>query len=66
MGDSDSSNEQGVRYTVQAGDTLSKIAKEFYGDSDQYRRIFEANRDKLDDADNVRVGQELTIPPAIS
>lgn len=66
MGDSESSNEQGVSYTVQAGDTLSKLAKEFYGDASQYKRIFEANRDKLDDADSIRVGQELRIPPATS
>lgn len=55
-----------VTYTVQAGDTLSKIAKEYYGDSGQYRAIFEANRDKLDDPDSIEVGQELKIPPATS
>ena len=55
-----------VTYTVQAGDTLSKIAKEYYGDSGQYRAIYEANRDKLDDPDDIRAGQELRIPPATS
>ena len=65
MGDSESSNEN-VNYTVQSGDTLSKIAKEFYGDSGQYARIYEANRDKLNDPNDIKVGQELTIPPATS
>jgi LysM repeat protein len=49
-------------YKVQAGDTLSKIAKEFYGDANKYQRIFEANRDKLESPDKIRPGQELTIP----
>ena len=49
-------------YKVQPGDTLSKIAKEFYGNANQYNRIFEANRDKLDNPDQIRVGQELVIP----
>jgi nucleoid-associated protein YgaU len=49
-------------YTVQAGDTLSKIAKEVYGDASKYQRIFEANRDKLDNPDKIRPGQELVIP----
>jgi nucleoid-associated protein YgaU len=49
-------------YTVKIGDTLSKVSKEFYGDSSQYMRIFYANRDKLRDPDKIQVGQELTIP----
>lgn len=49
-------------YKVQPGDTLSKIAKEFYGDANKYPRIFDANRDKLDSPDKIRPGQELTIP----
>jgi nucleoid-associated protein YgaU len=49
-------------YTVKSGDTLSKIAQQFYGDSGQYMRIFEANRDKLKDPDKIQVGQRLTIP----
>jgi nucleoid-associated protein YgaU len=49
-------------YTVQSGDTLSKISKQFYGDANQYMRIFEANRDKLDDPNKIRPGQQLTIP----
>jgi nucleoid-associated protein YgaU len=52
----------GRTYKVQAGDTLSKIAKEFYGDANKYPRIFDANRDKLESPDKIRPGQELTIP----
>ena len=53
----------GETYTVKAGDTLSKISKQFYGDADEYMRIFYANRDKLKDPDKIQVGQQLAIPP---
>lgn len=53
---------EGRSYTVQSGDTLSKIAKEFYGNANDYNRIFEANRDKLESPDKIRPGQELVIP----
>ncbi len=46
-------------YTVQSGDSLSKIGSK-YGVS--WQKIFEANRDKLDDPDKIHPGQELTIP----
>ena len=49
-------------YTVRSGDTLSKIAKEFYGNANEYNRIFEANRDKLQNPDKIQVGQQLVIP----
>src|SRR5271163_3559011 len=49
-------------YTVQAGDSLSKISKDFYGDASKYMKIFEANKDKMSDPDKVRVGTELLIP----
>ena len=49
-------------YTVQPGDTLSKIAKDFYGNANEYNKIFQANQDKLDSADKIQVGQELLIP----
>jgi LysM repeat protein len=49
-------------YRVQAGDTLSKIAKQFYGSANEYPKIFEANRDKLSNPDKIQVGQELVIP----
>ncbi|MDT7604413.1 MAG: hypothetical protein QOF61_2410 [Acidobacteriota bacterium] len=49
-------------YTVKGGDTLSKISKQFYGDANEYMRIFYANRDQLKDPDKIQVGQELKIP----
>lgn len=49
-------------YTVKAGDTLSKIAKQHYGDANLYMRIFEANKNILRDPDKIQVGQVLQIP----
>lgn len=49
-------------YEVVAGDTLSKIAKRFYGDASKYPKIFEANRDQLKDPDLIKPGQKLKIP----
>ncbi len=49
-------------YTVQSGDSLSKIAKEFYGDPMKYNEIFEANRPMLSDPDKIYPGQTLRIP----
>ena len=49
-------------YTVQSGDTLSKISQEKYGNANEYMRIFYANRDKLNDPNQIQVGQELVIP----
>jgi len=50
------------RYTVKAGDSLSKISREFYGNSGEYMKIFEANRDQLKDPNQIQPGQELVIP----
>jgi hypothetical protein len=52
----------GRTYTVAAGDSLSKIAKNFYGNPNQYMKIFEANKDKLSDPDKIKPGQVLVIP----
>lgn len=52
----------GRTYTVKSGDTLSKIAKEFYGDAKEYMKIYNANRDKLSDPDKIQPGQNLVIP----
>ena len=49
-------------YTVQKGDTLSHIAKQFYGRAGGWNRIFEANRDQLDNPDLIQPGQVLKIP----
>jgi len=49
-------------YTVQSGDNLSKISKQFYGDANKYMKIFEANRDQLKDPNLIKPGQVLKIP----
>lgn len=49
-------------YTVKSGDTLSRIAKEQLGDANAYMRIFEANRDQLNNPDLIKPGQVLKIP----
>jgi LysM domain len=51
-------------YTVKPGDTLSKISKQFYGNANEYMRIFNANKDQLTDPNKISPGQELKIPPA--
>jgi nucleoid-associated protein YgaU len=49
-------------YTVMAGDSLSKISKKLYGDANQWKRIFEANRDQIKNPDLIHPGQKLKIP----
>jgi hypothetical protein len=49
-------------YTVKPGDTLSKISREFYGDPNQYTKIFNANRGVLRDPNTITPGQDLVIP----
>lgn len=49
-------------YEVVSGDSLSKIAKQFYGDAAKYPKIFEANRDQLKDPNVIKPGQKLKIP----
>lgn len=61
-GASVSGGESQRTYTVQAGDTLSKIARQFYGNANQYMKIFNANRDRLKDPDRIQPGQQLVIP----
>ena len=46
-----------------SGDTLSKIAKQYYGDANAYPRIFEANKPMLSHPDRIYPGQTLRIPP---
>ena len=50
-------------YTVVRGDTLSKIAKQYYGDANKYPAIFEANKPMLKSPDLIYPGQMLRIPP---
>jgi len=52
----------GRTYTVVAGDSLSKIAKREYGDASKWHRIFEANRDKIQNPDLIHPGQVLNLP----
>lgn len=49
-------------YVVESGDSLSKIAKREYGDMNQWRRIYEANKDQISDPDLIHPGQKLRIP----
>lgn len=55
-------HREAQHYTVLKGDTLSHIAKQFYGRASRWRVIFDANRDQLDDPDRIRPGQQLVIP----
>jgi LysM repeat protein len=55
---------EGQIYEIQSGDSLSKIAKEHYGDAMKYMKIFEANRGVIDDPDKIYPGQKIRIPPA--
>jgi nucleoid-associated protein YgaU len=52
--------QSGLTYTVESGDTLSKIAKRFYGDANHYHEIAAAN--DIDNPDRIDVGQELKLP----
>jgi nucleoid-associated protein YgaU len=55
--------EQVRTITVQAGDSLSKIAKRELGDANKWHAIYEANRDKIKNPDLIHPGQVLTLPP---
>ena len=48
--------------TVASGDTLSKLAKTYLGDTNRYMEIFKANGDLLTNPDQIKVGQQLKIP----
>jgi len=51
-------------YTVAKGDTLAGIADKFYGKRSQWNLIYEANRDRLEAPEKLKIGQVLIIPPA--
>ena len=55
---------QSDTYVVVAGDSLSKIAKRYYGDANKWNRIYEANRDQIKNPDLIHPGQRLRIPGA--
>ncbi|MEM7048580.1 MAG: peptidoglycan-binding protein LysM [Acidobacteriota bacterium] len=54
---------EAVFYTVKSGDSLSKIARDHYGNAGKYPVIFEANKPMLTDPDKIYPGQVLRIPP---
>ena len=54
----------GKTYTVKSGDSLSKIAKQFYGDGANWKKIHAANADKIPNPDLIHPGLQLTIPDA--
>lgn len=51
-----------AKHTVKSGESLSKIAKHYYGDPMKYQAIFEANTDQLKNPDVIHPDQELVIP----
>ena len=59
-GSSQSAGQQ--TYVVQQGDTLSEISQRFYGNAGQYMKIFNANKNTLNDPDKIKAGQTLVIP----
>lgn len=63
-GSSSTSSASERIYIVRSGDSLSKIAQREYGDANKWRRIFDANMDKIKDPDLIHPGQELKIPAA--
>ena len=63
QGGRDGKQESEARtYVVQKGDSLSKIARKFYGNANAWNRIFEANRDVVRDPDLIQPGWKLRIP----
>lgn len=54
----------GRTHTVAKGESLSRIAKRYYGDAKQWRKIFDANKDKIENPDLIFPGQVLKIPNA--
>jgi len=49
-------------YTIQSGDSLSKIAKQFYGNAMDYPKLFEANKEVIEDPDLIYPGQKIRVP----
>ena len=56
------SKDESQYHTVASGDSLSKIAQQYYGDMQKYPMIFEANKPMLKDPDEIYPGQVLRIP----
>lgn len=51
-------------YEIQSGDTLSAIAQRHYGNASEWRKIYEANRNVIEDPDKIYPGQKITLPEA--
>ena len=49
-------------YTIRSGDSLSKIAKEFYGNAADWQKIYQANKDTIKDPNLIYPGQKIKIP----
>lgn len=49
-------------YTIKSGDSLSKIAKEFYGDAGDWQKIYQANKNTIKDPNMIFPGQKIIIP----
>lgn len=49
-------------HTVRRGDTLYKLARQYYNDQSKWKTIYEANRSRLDNPNDLKVGQDLVIP----
>lgn len=56
------SDATGRVYVVEKGDSLSKIAKKFYGDANSWKRIYDANRNRIQNPDLIQPGWKLLIP----
>ena len=54
--------ERAELYVIESGDTLGKIAQKYYGKASAYMKIFEANREIIEDPDKIYVGQTIRIP----
>ena len=63
-GSSSTAHTGSQTYTVKAGDSLSKIARHFYGDGAKWKKIHAANADKIPNPDLIHPGLQLTIPDA--
>lgn len=62
-GSSSTAPSEGKVYTIVKGDTLSKIAKEEYGDAKLWRKIYDHNKDIIKDPDKIFPGQTISLPP---
>lgn len=54
--------EEAKTYTVKGGDSLWKISEQMYGNGNEWRRIYEANKDRIKDPDVIQPGWVLNIP----